>query len=117
MSLILLTMVAACASTTNQVQKISAKEAKTMIDAGQVVIVDVRTQEEYDAGHIENALLIPNEGITQAPAELPDKDAVILVYCRSGNRSAQASKKLADLGYTQVYDFGGIIDWPYAVVQ
>ena len=114
--LLTLLLLGACASSSNPA-KISAEKAKEMIDGGNVVIVDVRTQEEYAAGHIEGALLIPNESISTAPVELPDKDAVILVYCRSGNRSAQASRKLADLGYTKIYDFGGIVDWPYAIVK
>lgn len=95
--------------------KISAKEAKEMMDTQDVIIVDVRTQEEYDEGYIENAILIPNESIENAPSELPDKDAIILVYCRSGKRSKEAANKLVDLGYTNIYDFGGIIDWPYAI--
>ena len=76
------------------------------------VIVDVRSQEEYNEGHIPGAIVIPNESIgTEQPKELPDLDQVILVYCRSGNRSRQASQKLADMGYTNVYEFGGIKDW------
>jgi len=81
------------------------------------VVLDVRTQSEYDAGHIEGAVLLPNEKIgTELPKELPELDAEILIYCRSGNRSAQAAKKLAGLGYTNIFDFGGIIDWPYGTV-
>lgn len=99
------------------VTKIDAQEALDMMNSEVVIIVDVRTQEEFDAGHIENAILIPNESITIDPVELSDKEAIILVYCRSGNRSAQASQKLVDLGYQNVYDFGGIIDWPYAIVK
>lgn len=106
----------ACTSESSY-HKISAKEAKEMMDTQEVIIVDVRTQEEYDEGFIENAILIPNETINEAPTELPDKDAVILVYCRSGNRSRQAANKLVDLGYTNIYDFGGIIDWPYEIVD
>ena len=76
------------------------------------VIVDVRSKDEYAAGHIPGAICIPNESITNTqPAELPDLDQVILVYCRSGNRSRQASQKLYDMGYTNVYEFGGIKDW------
>ena len=76
------------------------------------IIVDVRSKDEYAAGHIPGAICIPNESITNTqPAELPDLDQVILVYCRSGNRSRQASQKLADMGYTNVYEFGGIKDW------
>jgi len=97
--------------------KISAEEAKEMMDTQEVIIVDVRTLEEYNSGYIENAILIPNESINGAPAELPDKDAIILIYCRSGNRSKQASDKLVALGYTNIYDFGGIIDWPYEIVN
>ena len=76
------------------------------------IIVDVRSKDEYAAGHIPGAICIPNESITNTqPAELPDLDQVILVYCRSGNRSRQASEKLAAMGYTNVYEFGGIKDW------
>ena len=82
-----------------------------------VPVYAVRTKEEYDAGHIAGAILIPNETITtEQPKLLPDLDAEILVYCRSGNRSAQAANKLLAIGYTNVVDFGGIIDWPYEVV-
>ena len=82
------------------------------------VIVDVRSKEEYEAGHIPGAILIPNESIgTEQPKELPDLNQVILVYCRSGNRSRQASEKLANIGYTNVYDFGGIKDWTGETVK
>lgn len=98
-------------------QKISPEEAKEMIDQGNVTVVDVRTPEEYEEGHIEGALLIPNEEIDDtAPDELPDKDAVLLVYCRSGRRSKIASEALVKIGYSRVYDFGGIIDWEYETV-
>ena len=101
-----------------QYHKITAEEAKARMDSGDsIVLLDVRTQEEYDAGHIESAMLLPNETILDAkPDALPDLNAEILIYCRSGNRSAQAAKKLVAMGYTGVYDFGGIIDWPYDVV-
>ncbi len=112
---VLLTLTAC--STSSSVTKIDAKEAKSMMESQEVIVVDVRTQAEYDESHIENAILITNENIDGDPVELPDKDATILVYCRSGNRSAEASAKLANLGYTNVYDFGGIIDWPYAIVK
>lgn len=99
-------------------KKISAEEAKKMIDAGGVTIVDVRRRDEFDAGHISGAVLVPVESITsQAPSALPDKNAVLLIYCRSGNRSATAAQRLHKLGYTNVYDFGGIIDWPYEIVK
>ncbi len=82
-----------------------------------LVVVDVRTQEEFDGGHIPGAICIQNESIVDAqPAELPDLDQTILVYCRSGRRSKEAAQKLADMGYTEVYEFGGIIDWTGEVV-
>lgn len=99
--------------------KLSAADAKAVIDTEEnVLILDVREQYEYDAGHIPDAVLLPSGSITARAAEvLPDKDQKILVYCRSGNRSATAARALVSLGYTQVYDFGGIIDWPYDVVK
>ena len=99
-------------------QVIKPEEAKKMMDAGGVIIVDVRRQDEYDAGHIPNAILIPNESIGNTEiVELPNKDAVILVYCRTGVRAKEAAGKLADLGYTNIYDFGGITTWPYDTVK
>ena len=93
--------------------QITQEEAKRMMALdGTQVIVDVRRQDEYDSGHIPGAILIPNESIgTEPPEELPDKDQIILVYCRSGRRSKEAAQKLADMGYTNIYEFGGIIDW------
>ena len=77
------------------------------------IILDVRTQSEYANGHIPGAICVPNEGISDVmPPELSDLDQLILVYCRSGNRSKQASEKLVKLGYTNIVEFGGIIDWP-----
>ena len=93
--------------------QITQDEAKQMMkqDDGHV-IVDVRRQDEYAEGHIPGAILIPNENINEEPPkELPDLDQIILVYCRSGRRSKEASQKLADMGYSNVYEFGGIIDW------
>ena len=78
-----------------------------------LIILDVRTQEEYDSRHIKNAVCLPNEDILREPDILPDKGQQILVYCRSGNRSKQAAQKLADMGYENVLEFGGILDWPY----
>lgn len=100
-------------------RKITPQEAKVRMDSGdELIIVDVRTEAEFKSGHIANAILIPNESIGKTrPVLLPDLDAEILVYCRSGNRSAQAAKKLIALGYTKVYDFGGITSWPYEVVN
>ncbi|WP_246345943.1 rhodanese-like domain-containing protein [Sedimentibacter hydroxybenzoicus] len=99
-------------------KKISAEEAKSIIDSEDVIILDVRTQEEYDSGHIKNAILLPVTEIASKTGEfVPYKDAKILVYCRSGNRSATAAKDLIKMGYTDVYDFGGINDWPYGIVK
>ena len=102
----------------NTYRQISQDEAKEMMrrDDGHVV-VDVRRQDEYDAGHIPGAILIPNEEIgTEPPNELPDRNQIILIYCRSGNRSKQASQKLFDMGYTNVYEFGGINTWTGEIV-
>ncbi|MDD3219147.1 MAG: rhodanese-like domain-containing protein [Lachnospiraceae bacterium] len=99
----------------NDSKKITAEEAYDRMNSGdEITILDVRTQEEYDTVHIPGAILIPNEEIGDTkPDQLPDLDAEILVYCRSGNRSAQAAKKLVSMGYTNIYDFGGINDWNY----
>ncbi len=98
-------------------QQITAEEAKKIMDAGEEhIILDTREQDEFDEGHIPNAILIPYTEIENKAEEmLPDKDAQILVYCRSGRRSKIASESLAKLGYTNVKEFGGIIDWPYEV--
>ena len=97
----------------NSYKQISQEEAKLMMekDDGHV-IVDVRRADEYKEGHIPGAILIPNESISsEQPKELPDLEQIILVYCRSGRRSKEAAEKLANIGYTNVYEFGGIIDW------
>ena len=97
-------------------QQISQEEAKTIMSTNQnAVVLDVRTQEEYDSGHIKGAVLLPVDAITEETARevIPAKDTQVLVYCRSGNRSVTASKALAQLGYTEVYEFGGINTWPY----
>ena len=93
--------------------QISMEEAVSMMNTEtDYIILDVRTPEEFADKHIPNAINIPNEVIgTEEIAELPDKDLLILVYCRSGNRSKQASEKLVALGYTNIYEFGGINDW------
>lgn len=100
-------------------EQISGEDAKKIMDTeADYVIVDARTQEEFDEGHIENAILIPEYEISErAEKELPDKNQLILVYCRSGRRSKIASQALADLGYTNVKEFGGIIDWKYEIVK
>ncbi|MDO4867782.1 MAG: rhodanese-like domain-containing protein [Clostridia bacterium] len=101
---------AAIAQTYEQIDQETAREMMAREDGH--VVVDVRRQDEYDAGHIPGAILVPNETIgEEMPEALPDLEQVILVYCRSGNRSKQAAEKLADIGYSNVYEFGGIIDW------
>ena len=96
---------------------ITAEEAKEIMDTEEgYVILDVRELDEYDAGHISGAILIPFTQIeAKANEMLPDKDQLILVYCRSGRRSKIAAEALAELGYTNIKEFGGILDWPYEV--
>ena len=98
-------------------QRISQEEAKKMMDAQEVIVLDVREQSEYDEKHIPEAVLLPVGTITKdtASAVIPNLDSVVLVYCRSGNRSQTASSALAELGYSCVYEFGGINTWPYEV--
>lgn len=99
-------------------RKITQEAAKEQMGQEGVIVLDVRTQEEYDEGHIEGALLLPVDQIKdQAVQVLPDKNSIILVYCRSGNRSRTASEALIEMGYLEVFDFGGIIDWPYETVK
>ena len=102
----------------NSYTMIDQETAKQMMEADDGhVIVDVRRQDEYDEGHIPGAILIPNESIgTTPPAELPDLHQIILIYCRSGNRSKQAAQKLFDMGYTHVFEFGGINTWDGEIV-
>ena len=99
--------------------QISGAEAKALMDSESgYIIIDARTQEEYDQGHIPGAILIPEYEIAdRAEKELPDKDQLILVYCRSGRRSKIAAEELVKLGYTNVKEFGGIIDWEYEIVK
>lgn len=99
-------------------KKISASQAKAIMDSGDTyVLLDVRTEEELQERHIKGTILIPyTEVKIRAASDLPDKDALILIYCRSGRRSAIAAKELISMGYTKVYDFGGINDWPYEIV-
>ena len=96
---------------------ITAQEAKQIMDSEEgYIILDVRTQEEYDGGHIPGAIVISHEEIAEKAEEaLTDKDQLILVYCRSGRRSKLAAEALVELGYTNIKEFGGIIDWPYEV--
>ena len=88
-------------------QQITQEEAKEMMDTQEVIILDVREQDEYDSGHIPGAVLLT------AAEVIPEMDSTVLVYCRSGNRSKTASSALAELGYTNIYEFGGINTWPY----
>ena len=96
-------------------EQITAKEAKKIMDSGEEhIILDVREQDEYDSGHIPGAILIPYTEIENRAEEiLPDKEALILVYCRSGRRSKIAAESLVGLGYTNIKEFGGIIDWTW----
>ncbi len=97
--------------------KITAEEAKKMMDESEVIVIDVRTPEEFKEGHVDKALNIPLDQIAdEIDKVVPNKDDKVLLYCRSGNRSGQAAKILSDLAYTQIYDFGGINDWPFDVV-
>ena len=110
-------MLTGCAGTsnhqTNTYRQITMEEAVTMMaqETG-YIILDVRRPDEFAAGHIPNAINVPNETIGTAEIpELPDKDQLIMVYCRSGRRSKEASEKLVKLGYTNIVEFGGILDW------
>ena len=100
-------------------EQISQDEAKRIMDTEEdFVIIDARTQSEFREGHIEGAILIPEYEITErAEKEIPEKDTLILVYCRSGRRSKIASDALVKLGYTNVKEFGGIIDWQYEIIK
>ena len=109
-------LLAGCAAPAEKIsyRQISMTDAVTMMEEGSgYIILDVRTPEEFAERHIPGAINIPNETIsTEEIPELPNKDQLILVYCRSGNRSKQASEKLVALGYTNIVEFGGINDWP-----
>lgn len=119
--LLLLLLLTGCGKTTSNAssedgyQQISQEEAKEMMDTQDVIILDVREQDEYDSGHIPGAVLLPVGTIDEETAAevIPEKDSTVLVYCRSGNRSKTASSALAELGYTNIYEFGGINTWPY----
>ena len=106
-------------SEANTYRQITMQEAIALMEKEEnYIILDVRTHEEFAAGHIPGAIVIPNETIgTEEIAQLPDKDQLIMVYCRSGNRSKQASDKLVKLGYTNIVEFGGINSWPGETVS
>ena len=110
LSLLLLT---GCGGNTSDgYQQITQEEAKEMMDTQEVIILDVREQDEYDSSHISGAVLLPVGSIDEDTAA-DEKDSTVLVYCRSGNRSKTASSTLVELGYTNIYEFGGINTWPY----
>ncbi|MDR2491882.1 MAG: rhodanese-like domain-containing protein [Coriobacteriales bacterium] len=100
-------------------QKITAEDAKKMMDSGEpFILLDVRTEKEFQEKHINGAVLIPHDEIMRrAGSELSDKDALILLYCRSGRKSKFVAEGLLELGYSRVYDFGGILNWPYETVK
>lgn len=116
---LILALFTACSGGKPHYETITAEKAKTLMDTETgYVILDVRTQEEYDLSHIPNAVCLDYEAVPNEAEELlTDKNQLILVYCRSGRRSAIAAQALEDLGYTNVKDFGGILDWPYEVEE
>ena len=120
--LLAIMLLTACGQTTENAQEavymnITAQEAKEIMDTQEgYIILDTRTQEEYDTGHIPGAIVLPyDEVLEKAEGILTDKNQLILVYCRSGRRSKLAAEDLVKLGYTNIKEFGGIIDWPYEV--
>ncbi|WP_343185188.1 rhodanese-like domain-containing protein [Anoxynatronum sibiricum] len=100
-------------------QSISPEEAfQRLENEEQIILLDVRTEAEFEEGHIPGSMLIPLQVLAEeAPLQLSDKDATIFIYCRSGRRSLEAAKMMLEMGYTQIYDLGGILDWPYDVVK
>ena len=110
-------MTACGAASSDACQHISQEKAKEMMDTQEVLILDVREQDEYDSGHIPGAVLLPLGSISEESAArvIPEKDTTVLVYCRSGSRSKKAAKALAELGYTGIYEFGGIRTWTYGI--
>ena len=96
---------------------INAEKAKEMMEnLDEFVLLDARSEEEFSEGHIPGAIVIPHEEVSErAEAEIPEKDVPVFVYCRSGRRSKIAAEELVSLGYSEVYEFGGIIDWPYEI--
>lgn len=118
--ILLLMLISGCSNKANEmeIKTITSQEAIELMEKeNDYVIVDVRTIEEYESGHIEKAINIPIETINDEPSELPDKNQLIMIYCRSGNRSAKAAKLLKDLGYKNIIDFGGINTWPKDLVK
>lgn len=113
LSALMLTGCAGAGNQTNSYRQISMDEAVAMMEQESgYIILDVRRPDEFAAGHIPNAINVPNENIgTDEISQLPDKDQLIMVYCRSGRRSKEAAEKLVKLGYTNIVEFGGILDW------
>ncbi len=104
--------------TMSEIRKITFEEAKEILDSRpESIMLDVREEEEYITGHAVDAVLFPVDDIdyTAASIILPEKDTPLLIYCRSGRRSAEAAEKLKSLGYTELYDVGGLIGWPYGL--
>lgn len=123
---LLSSFIAGCGRSNNVVEesksdykKISAQEAKSMMESDEeMIIIDVREESEYNEGHIKDSLLLPLGNIEKDIEKMAeDKDKTILLYCRSGRRSSEAATILTNLGYSNVYDFGGIIDWDYEIVK
>ncbi len=121
LALLSVSLAAGCKKETEKAvyQRITPQKAKEIMETESgYIILDVRTGEEFSEGHIEGAFLLPDYEIEKRAEEaLVNKDKLLLVYCRSGRRSAAAAKKLIELGYTRVFDFGGIIDWEYGTVR
>ena len=119
LSVLLLIILIGCVGTPQletEYKKISSQQAEAMM-SDDVIILDVRTQEEFDNGHIKNAVLLPDYEIKEkAESVITDKNQTVLVYCRTGVRSEAASKELIEMGYTNVFDFGGIVDWTGEIV-
>ena len=122
-AIILILSLTACAipwsDNSDSYTQISYEEAKKMMDErDDIIILDVRTQEEYEGGYIKGAILFPSQEVNEETAaqKLPDKEQTILIYCSSGGRSKKVAQQLADMGYTNIYEFGGINSWPYEVM-
>ncbi|MDI9518603.1 MAG: rhodanese-like domain-containing protein [Erysipelotrichaceae bacterium] len=114
----ILSMLLGCLKTNKNINVINAESAYELMQTEEVIVLDVRTTDEFNSGHIENAINLDVSNIKNEMLDvLPDKDAKILIYCRSGNRSYQAALKLDKLGYTNIYDFGGLNTWPYEIVK
>ena len=117
-ALVFLIAISGCSSQEGSVyMNINAEKAKEMMEnLDEFVLLDARSEEEFSEGHIPGAIVIPHEEVSErAEAEIPEKDVPVFVYCRSGRRSKIAAEELVSLGYSEVYEFGGIIDWPYEI--